>query len=86
MRQRHAISPQFFGHYQDLGISSLKGYDSACNIILSVGSPANLASFAEIVCVMKKTNVQVRFWILCLVHRIQLPFHDCPWLCPLCNM
>ena len=38
MRQRHAISPGFFGHYQDLGISSLKRHDSAvCNCILSVG-------------------------------------------------
>ena len=39
MRRRHAISPGFSGHYQDLGISSLKRHDSACNIILSVVMP-----------------------------------------------
>ena len=39
MRRRHAISPGFAGHYQDLGISSLKGHDSACNLILSVAKP-----------------------------------------------
>ena len=36
MRRRHAISPGFPGHYQDLGISSTKRHDSACNLILSV--------------------------------------------------
>ena len=36
MRRRHAISPGFSSHDQDLGISSLKGHDSACNINLSV--------------------------------------------------
>ena len=36
MRRRHAISPDFSGHYQDLGMSSLKRSDSASNIILSV--------------------------------------------------
>ena len=29
MRRRHAISPEFSGHYQDLGISSSKGHASA---------------------------------------------------------
>ena len=38
MRRLHAISPGLYGHYQDLGISSLKGHDSACNLTLSVGS------------------------------------------------
>ena len=28
----------FFGHYQDRGISSLKGHDSACYFIISVGT------------------------------------------------
>ena len=36
VRRRHAISPEFSGHYHDLGISSLKGHDSACNFILRV--------------------------------------------------
>ena len=36
MRRRHAISPGLFGHYQDLGIPSLKRPDSAvCNLILA---------------------------------------------------
>ena len=30
------MSPVFSGHYKDLGISSLNGYDSACNLILSL--------------------------------------------------
>ena len=30
--------PVFSGHYQDLGISSLKRYDSACNLILIMGT------------------------------------------------
>ena len=34
----HAISPGCSGHCQDLGISSLTGHDSACNLILSVES------------------------------------------------
>ena len=38
MRRRHAISPGFSGHYRDLGISSRKRHDSACKLILSVGS------------------------------------------------
>ena len=29
-------SPGFSGHYEDLGISSLKRHDSACNLILGV--------------------------------------------------
>ena len=36
MRRRHAISPGFSDHYRDLGISSIKGHDSACTLILSV--------------------------------------------------
>ena len=36
MRRRHAISPGFAGHYQDLDTSSLARDDSACNFILSV--------------------------------------------------
>ena len=32
MRRRHAISPVFSGHYQDLGVRSLKGHDSAYNL------------------------------------------------------
>ena len=36
MRRRHAVSPGFSGHYQDLGIPNLKGHDSACNLIVSV--------------------------------------------------
>ena len=32
MVRRHAISPAFSGHYQNLGISSLTGHDSAFNI------------------------------------------------------
>ena len=38
IRRRHAISPGFSGHYQDLGKSSLKRHDSACNLILSAVS------------------------------------------------
>jgi hypothetical protein len=38
MRRRHAISPGFFGHYQDLGMLSLKRHGSAGNRILSVGT------------------------------------------------
>ena len=30
--------PGFSGHYQDRGISSLEGHDSACNVILSVAT------------------------------------------------
>ena len=37
MRRRHVTSPGFSGHYQDIGISSLKEHDSTCNLILSVG-------------------------------------------------
>ena len=39
MRRRHAISPVFPGHYQDLGIAGLTRHDSAnaCKLILSVG-------------------------------------------------
>ena len=29
---------EYFGHYQDLGMSSLKRLDYACNLILSVDS------------------------------------------------
>ena len=29
-------------HYQDLGILSMKMHDSACNLILSVGTPASV--------------------------------------------
>ena len=36
MRRRHAISPGFSGHYQDLGIASLKLHASACNLIISL--------------------------------------------------
>ena len=36
MRRGHAVPPVFSGHYQDLGIESLKMHDSACNLILSV--------------------------------------------------
>ena len=45
MRRRHAISSVFSGHNQDLDISSLKGHDSACNIILilSVGGAEHRA-------------------------------------------
>ena len=32
MRRRHAMLPAFSGHYQDLGISSLKGYASALQL------------------------------------------------------
>ena len=39
---RCAISPGFFGHYQDLGISCLKSHNSACNLILSVGLSTRL--------------------------------------------
>ena len=38
MHRRHAISPGFTGHYHDLGTSSLKRHDSACNLI-SLGRP-----------------------------------------------
>ena len=38
MRRRHAISPGFCGHYQDLGTPSFKSHDYACNDILSVGT------------------------------------------------
>ena len=38
MRRRHAISPGFSGHYQDLGIASRKKHDSACKLVLSVDS------------------------------------------------
>ena len=37
MSRRHAISPGFFGHYQDLGISRLKGHDSDCKRIRGYG-------------------------------------------------
>ena len=37
MRRCHAVSPGLSGHYQYLGMSSIKRYDSACNLILSVG-------------------------------------------------
>ena len=36
MRRRHTISSGFSYHYQYLGISSLKGPDAACNIIIGV--------------------------------------------------
>ena len=36
MRRHHAVPSGLSGHYQDLGISSLKLRDSACNVILSV--------------------------------------------------
>ena len=36
MRRRHAKSPEFSGHDQDLGVSSIDRHDSACNVILSV--------------------------------------------------
>ena len=38
MRRRHAIWPASSVLHQDLGISSLKGHDSACDRILSVGA------------------------------------------------
>ena len=38
---RHA--PGFASHYHDLGISSLRGHDSACNRILSVGEVYGLS-------------------------------------------
>ena len=38
MRRRNAMSPGLSGHYQDLGIPSLKRHASAYNRILSVGS------------------------------------------------
>ena len=36
MRRRHAISPGFFDHYQDIGIGSRKRPNSACKLIVSV--------------------------------------------------
>ena len=36
VRRRHAISTVFAGQYQDVGSSSIKRHDSACNIILCV--------------------------------------------------
>ena len=33
MRWRHAMSPAFSGHYQDLDMLDVKSHDSACNII-----------------------------------------------------
>ena len=36
MHRRHAISPVFSYHCQDVGISRLKGHDYACSCILSV--------------------------------------------------
>ena len=36
MRRGLAVSLGFSGHYQDIGISSLKRHDAACNFILSV--------------------------------------------------
>ena len=36
MRRCHATSPEFLGHYQDLGCSSSHIYDSAYHFILSV--------------------------------------------------
>ena len=38
-----------FGHYQDLSISSVKGHDSSCNLIISVdyASAANVMAIRD---------------------------------------
>ena len=47
MRRRHTTSLVFFDHYQDLGISSRKRHDSACNRILSVGTALSGAIYVR---------------------------------------
>ena len=42
MRRHHAISPGFSGHNGDLGISSRKRHVSACKLILSADTAADL--------------------------------------------
>ena len=57
MRRRHAISPGFSGHYQDLGISSKKGvvlcHGTAISVATQVRSPAVAAPGAELLCPQK---------------------------------
>ena len=57
MRRYHAISPEFSGHYQNLGIASRKGHDSVCKLILSVvGGAAQVFSVVHTVNVVAKTQ------------------------------
>ena len=78
MRRPHAISPGFYGHYQDLGMSSLTSRVSVCNLILSVDicirSTVRMRMVGAPSALLDRVEVQGRLVLLLLAQALILPF------------